>query len=475
MEQNNLPKNIRQIVEKENWIRVYIEDYVHTYMQRLKELEEGGIAGGILLGRKQRINGVMHLFIRGAVTVKDPFWKTQGQTPAKTAAENSIYFPGLEICGFFFSSKNTRASEVDLVRIYEKHFPGEYQILFQNGEQEEVFAYSGHSMVKLTGYYIYYEKNEEMQAYIMRNESLRILDQKKSAERIPEYQNENSTEQSIRSAEKKPDRDLGRKRRRKLLAGTDVPAEETGGKAGGKPAAEKKNRVDILVRLVSVAGIFVLAFVLFSDQIHLSKINQAASQGSSLVEEILAKGSGTVKTEDVSGDSSGTEKGAVKTETDGKSGDSNNIDGSTGTEGSAGTGNSTGTEESAEAGNKAGAEGNAAVGGSTGTKGNTGTEGSTGTKGNTGTGSSTGTEGNAGTGSSTGIEGSEGTEKEESRSVAGTYVFPMKYLVKKGDSLYAISEKYYGTGDMVDAICLENNISDPMRLKYGTILTLPKR
>ena len=33
MEQNNLPKNIRQIGEKENWIRVYIEAYVHTYMQ----------------------------------------------------------------------------------------------------------------------------------------------------------------------------------------------------------------------------------------------------------------------------------------------------------------------------------------------------------------------------------------------------------------------------------------------------------
>lgn len=450
MEQNNLPKNIRQIGEKENWIRVYIEDYVHTYMQRLKELEEGGIAGGILLGRKQRINGIMHLFIRGAVTVKDPFWKTQGQTPAKTEAENSIYFPGLEICGFFFSSKNTRASEVDLVRIYEKHFPGEYQILFQNGEQEEVFAYSGHSMVKLTGYYIYYEKNEEMQAYIMRNESLRILDQKKSAEHIPEYQNEKSAEQSMRSAEQKPNRDSGRKRRRKLLAGTDVPAEETGGKAGEKPAAEKNNRVDILVRLVSVAGIFVLVFLLFSDQIHLSKINQAASQGSSLVEEILAKGTVKTETEDVFDDSAGTEKGAVKTETDGKTGDSNSADDRIRSEESAGTGNWMGTESGEAAENKTGIEGNTA-------------------------GDKTETEGGAGTGSRTGTEGSVGTKQEELKSASGNYVFPMKYLVKKGDSLYAISEKYYGTSDMVDAICLENNISDPMRLKYGTILTLPKR
>ena len=51
----SLPKNIRQMGTPGDTQKVYIEDYVHTYMQRLKELEEGGIAGGILLGRKQRI------------------------------------------------------------------------------------------------------------------------------------------------------------------------------------------------------------------------------------------------------------------------------------------------------------------------------------------------------------------------------------------------------------------------------------
>ena len=35
---NKLPKNIRQIGEKEDWIRVYMEDYVHTYIQRLRGL-----------------------------------------------------------------------------------------------------------------------------------------------------------------------------------------------------------------------------------------------------------------------------------------------------------------------------------------------------------------------------------------------------------------------------------------------------
>lgn len=179
MEQNKLPKNIRQIGEKEDWIRVYMEDYVHTYIQRLRGLEEGGVSGGMLLGKKQRINGIMHLFIRGAVVADDPFWRDPGQTPEQLKAESSVYFPGLEICGFFVSSRENRSSEVDLVRIFETHFPSEYQVLFDVRDQdEEVFSYSGHGLIHLAGYYIYYEKNEEMQSYIIRQESLRVLERR---------------------------------------------------------------------------------------------------------------------------------------------------------------------------------------------------------------------------------------------------------------------------------------------------------
>lgn len=148
MEQNKLPKNIRQIGEKEDWIRVYIEDYVHTYIQRLRGLQEGGISGGILLGKKQRIGGIMHLFIRGAVVAQDPFWKDPSQTPGQLRAESSVYFPDQEICGFFVSSRQNRSSEVDLVRIFETHFPSEYQILFNvRDQEEEVFSWSDRKSV----------------------------------------------------------------------------------------------------------------------------------------------------------------------------------------------------------------------------------------------------------------------------------------------------------------------------------------
>ena len=74
-----------------------------------------------------------------------------------------------------------------------------------------------------------------------------------------------------------------------------------------------------------------------------------------------------------------------------------------------------------------------------------------------------------------GTIGESKTDGESRVTGANAYVFPMRYLVKKGDSLYSICEKYYGNTEMVDAVCLENDISDPSKLKYGTVLTLPAR
>ena len=39
-----LPKNIRQIGERDNIVRVYVEDYVNTYLKRLYPAG-GGFAG----------------------------------------------------------------------------------------------------------------------------------------------------------------------------------------------------------------------------------------------------------------------------------------------------------------------------------------------------------------------------------------------------------------------------------------------
>ena len=519
MEQNKLPKNIRQIGEKEDWIRVYMEDYVHTYIQRLRGLQESGISGGVLLGKKQRINGVMHLFIRGAAVVEDPFWRTPGQTPGQMQAESSVYFPGLEICGFFVSSRQNRSSEVELVRIFETHFSSEYQVLFNVRDQdEEVFSYSGHGLLKLAGYYIYYEKNEEMQSYIIRQESLRVLGKQHGEEEMGEFSQdmEMSGQNSIKagkggSSEKNGKAGRAGKSSRSgkgpFGVGRLEPAEEQGnsilhaaaqkdsGQGGprgiktdtGQSSSRKKKEArvdkktadkkkikkgDMIVRAVSIAGIFILAFLLFSDQIKFSKLNDDSETSSGLLSSIISESQAVPAGADSSyitgetdenaeasqaGDTSEANAAEVNgTEVNGAEGDSNDENDNKGgdstqanaTQGSGTEGDST--------------EANAAQGNDV--KGDSG-EGAD-AKGN---GEGNSTEANATQ------ENSDESKVSSSKAANSSYVFPLRYLVKKGDSLYSISEKYYGSTDMVDAICLENNITDPSALKYGTVLTLPAR
>ena len=399
MEQNKVPKNIRQIGENEDWIRVYIEDYVYTYIQRLRNGQNyRETAGGILLGTKQRINGVMHLFIKGAVLSEDPYWRAGSRTPEQLRMENSIYFPGLDICGFFLSGMERQATEMELSRIFERSFRQENQVLFEVCDREEAMsAYSGHGIVKMAGYYVYYEKNDEMQSYIIRRESLRMMD------REPVFREEKVQEKAEQPVQKEP---------------IKVPFKR-------RQPKKKLSKGELAVRIVSVAGIVILGFLLFSDQVRFSNINEAARQGENLIGGLLNESEGAVQAGADAQEESGT----------GESGESVESE-------AAETGESSLTEESeSESLEVLTPDGNRVH--------------------------------TISRSEETTKASQEETTPPESRSTVNGYVFPRKYLVKKGDSLYSISEKYYGTTEMVDAICLENNISDPSRLQSGVIITLP--
>ena len=46
-----LPKNIRQIGERDKVLKLYLEDYVNTYLKRLRPLKGIGSAGGASSGQ----------------------------------------------------------------------------------------------------------------------------------------------------------------------------------------------------------------------------------------------------------------------------------------------------------------------------------------------------------------------------------------------------------------------------------------
>ena len=48
-----LPKNIRQIGERDKVLKLYLEDYVNTYLKRLQPLKGSDLRVGLLLGSRE--------------------------------------------------------------------------------------------------------------------------------------------------------------------------------------------------------------------------------------------------------------------------------------------------------------------------------------------------------------------------------------------------------------------------------------
>ena len=174
-----LPRNVRQIGMTDKNYRIYMEDYVYTFLGRIaasagsKEEKERCLA--VFTGETKWNAGTGCLFIRGAVLVNgeeisqehveftDAMWQQIHEDSEK-------YFEGDEIVGWFFAGKMQpmEVSEL-LLRIHLKHFGGEKVLmLMDTAEKEEAFfRYENSFMVKQSGFYIYYEKNPQMQNYMI--------------------------------------------------------------------------------------------------------------------------------------------------------------------------------------------------------------------------------------------------------------------------------------------------------------------
>ena len=175
----NLPRNIRQVGLTTGNMRIYIEDYVYTFLTRLARnavgsgKEQGCVA--VFTGETKWNNGITYLFIRGALMVEDMEAASDHidfseKIWAKIQEDQAKYFPGQEITGWFFSRPQMYMETDELLtRIHLRYFGGEKVLmLMEPAEKEEAFFFFENGlMVRQRGYYIYYEKNPEMQNYMI--------------------------------------------------------------------------------------------------------------------------------------------------------------------------------------------------------------------------------------------------------------------------------------------------------------------
>lgn len=65
------------------------------------------------------------------------------------------------------------------------------------------------------------------------------------------------------------------------------------------------------------------------------------------------------------------------------------------------------------------------------------------------------------------------TESEQKQDVAKDKL-PGEYIVKDGDTLFIISEKYYADGNKFEEIAKVNNLVNPDQIETGQVLQIPK-
>ncbi len=171
-----LPKNIRQIGNVQGAIRIYMEDYVYTYLHG-NTRSGWEHKGSIFLGNRYHENGQKYIFVSGIVHIADEFFK-EGVPEFTDLMWGSVYqdmkqyYENVEILGWGMDVAGASAKLTgDLERIHRNAFQGQEKILFlmDTLEKEEAFyVYEKNMLRRRDGYYIYYEKNPQMQEYMMR-------------------------------------------------------------------------------------------------------------------------------------------------------------------------------------------------------------------------------------------------------------------------------------------------------------------
>ncbi|WP_099467436.1 LysM peptidoglycan-binding domain-containing protein [Konateibacter massiliensis] len=188
-----LPKNIRQIGIPDETRKIYIEDYAITFINQFafKSMEEPRAA--VLVGYTTYHNSCEYIFVSGVVEAEDvkigrDNIEFSEQTWTGIYGKIKKYFPNQDIVGWFLSSQAFHRESGDaIIKAHIDNFAGNDKVFMKIDqlENEEIFYVfqSGH-FVRQMGYYIYYEKNEEMQEYMVQGKEREKKQEERSMEQV---------------------------------------------------------------------------------------------------------------------------------------------------------------------------------------------------------------------------------------------------------------------------------------------------
>lgn len=142
-----LPENVVQIGEPDDFYKVFIEDYVYTYIRQFEKEPSNKRIRLYLFGKILSGEQTGYFYVYGAADSEKGILSTQHE-----------FFPEYDIIG--------------IMSLYH----GEKEISLQNG-----------TMFPLNGYFVFYEQNEAMQSFLVHNYHEKETEEKTVSEETAPY------------------------------------------------------------------------------------------------------------------------------------------------------------------------------------------------------------------------------------------------------------------------------------------------
>lgn len=173
--EREIPRNVRQIGSISGGPKIYVEDYVDTFFGQISDQPEE-IRGAFLIGEIEGDGHPEYIYINGAIQMYElnrdgnAFQITE-ETWKNAYEDCKRYFGNATIVGWFVSAPGLPVEINDeLIRTHEAAFPDSDSIFVMRDlrEKEDYFYVNKfHDLLKMSGYYVYYEKNPAMQNYMI--------------------------------------------------------------------------------------------------------------------------------------------------------------------------------------------------------------------------------------------------------------------------------------------------------------------
>ncbi|MCL2840483.1 MAG: LysM domain-containing protein [Defluviitaleaceae bacterium] len=187
MKDFTLPSNIKQIGSIGDGQRIYMEDYVYTFLHQYAESAGFEERLAWLVGRNMMIDGQTFLFVGGAIHGKH-VEKYEGHLrfteKSVDYAEEMLdeHFPGMEVVGWMQSQPSYGTYLNQYYGAYHmRQFRKAHQVLFVMDPLERANAFymanptaltPADRLTEVSGYFIYYEKNTNMHEYMLANKAM---------------------------------------------------------------------------------------------------------------------------------------------------------------------------------------------------------------------------------------------------------------------------------------------------------------